>query len=251
VIASPSQIRVLTWNIHGGVGPDGVYDLDRIIALVRRHEPDIVALQEVDSRGRGIGGASPFARLAASLGSHATEARTIVAPDGDYGHLLISRWPLSATRLHDLSLSNREPRCAIETLVSTPDASLHLAAVHLGLRLSERRQQAAMLARIAGDTDGASVMLGDFNDWTWRGAVRRRLARELPGRTKHRTFPASCPILTLDRIYCRPLHTLVRSWVDPQARHISDHLPVIADIRLDGAPAEMPTSGKASGSLAA
>jgi endonuclease/exonuclease/phosphatase family metal-dependent hydrolase len=36
----------------------------------------------------------------------------------------------------------------------------------------------------------------------------------------------------LDRIYCRPRHTLIRSWVDPQARHISDHLPVIADIRL-------------------
>ena len=75
-------------------------------------------------------------------------------------------------------------------------------------------------------------MLGDFNDWTWRGAVRRRLARVLPGRTKQRTFPARWPILMLDRIYCRPRHTLICSWVDPQARHISDHLPVIADIRL-------------------
>jgi endonuclease/exonuclease/phosphatase family metal-dependent hydrolase len=45
-----SIVRVMTWNIHGGVGPDGHRDLGRVVELVRRHSPDVVALQEVDSR---------------------------------------------------------------------------------------------------------------------------------------------------------------------------------------------------------
>jgi len=40
------------------------------------------------------------------------------------------------------------------------------------------------------------------------------------------------PLLRLDRIYCRPRAALVASYVDRAARGISDHLPVIADLRL-------------------
>jgi endonuclease/exonuclease/phosphatase family metal-dependent hydrolase len=38
-------------------------------------------------------------------------------------------------------------------------------------------------------------------------------------------------MLKLDRIYCRPATALLSSRVDPEARVISDHLPVIAEIR--------------------
>ena len=138
------RIRVLTWNVHSGIGPDGRYDLKRVVDLVRSHNPDIVALQEIDSRGKGE--TSPFSFLAQSLGSHAAEAKTILAPDGYYGHALISRWPMGEIALHDLSIYRREPRCAIETTVATPCGPLHLATVHLGLGWHERRQQAAMLA---------------------------------------------------------------------------------------------------------
>lgn len=224
------SIRVLTWNVHAGIGPDGRYDLPRIVALVRRHQPDIIALQELDSRGRGI--TSPFDYLSVALGTHAAEAKTISAPDGDYGHVLISRWPLTDIAIHDLSISRREPRRAIEATVRTPDGPLHLASVHLGLSFRERREQAAMLAAIAGTARHTTVMLGDFNDWFIYGAVRRSLATLLPGRTRLRSFPARWPLLMLDRIYCRPCTALLSAWTDPLACRVSDHLPVIADIRL-------------------
>ena len=102
-----TAVRVLTWNLHAGIGPDGRYDLGRIVGLVQKHDPDIVALQEIDSRGRGE--QSPFAFLAQALGSHAAEAKTIVAPDGYYGHALISRWPLGAI---SPSLPSRRCICA-------------------------------------------------------------------------------------------------------------------------------------------
>jgi endonuclease/exonuclease/phosphatase family metal-dependent hydrolase len=56
------------------------------------------------------------------------------------------------------------------------------------------------------------------------------LAHKLPGRTRHRTFPARLPVLKLDRVFTRPAAALVRSWVDPAGSAVSDHLPVIAEI---------------------
>jgi endonuclease/exonuclease/phosphatase family metal-dependent hydrolase len=224
-------VRVLTWNIRKGIGWNGVYDLRRIVRLVSRHEPDIVALQEVDSR-RAPDGDSPFSFLRQALGAHCVEARAISAPDGDYGHVVISRWPLSEPVLHDISVGRREPRRAIEAVVETEHGPLHLVAVHLGLAFSERRRQAHILADIVGAAPETSVLVGDFNDWVWRGWVNTRLSRELPVRTWHRTFPSFFPLARLDRIYCRPATALVRSWTDQRARSASDHLPVIAEIAM-------------------
>jgi endonuclease/exonuclease/phosphatase family metal-dependent hydrolase len=75
-----------------------------------------------------------------------------------------------------------------------------------------------------------TIALGDFNDWIWPGSVQNVLAQKLPGRTRHRTFPARLPVLKLDRVFTRPAAALVRSWVDPAGSAVSDHLPVIAEI---------------------
>lgn len=228
---SRAAIRLLTWNIHGGRAPNGSYDLERVVALVRRHEPDIVALQEVDSR-RSRSGEPAFDFLKQALGEHCVEARAISAPDGDYGHVVISRWPMTDTVLHDLSITGREPRRAIETIVATEQGPLHMVAVHLGLSFRERRKQAAKLAAIANSAPDPTLLCGDFNDWIWRGDVATTLSRELPDRTWHRTFPSWLPAIRLDRIYCRPAGTLIRSWTDASARAASDHLPVVAEIAI-------------------
>lgn len=225
------SVRVLTWNIHGGIGPDGRRDLARVVALIQRHDPDIVALQEVDSRGRQNIGTPLLSFLTQALGSHAAEARTITAPDGHYGHVLISRWPLSRQTLHDVSVSGREPRFAIEAIAATAHGPLHLTAVHLGLTLVERRRQADMLARLVKSAAETFVMLGDFNEWPWHDSVRRRLSSTLPGVTRLRSYHARFPLLRLDRVYCRPRIALLRSWTDPSGADASDHLPVFADIR--------------------
>ena len=75
-------------------------------------------------------------------------------------------------------------------------------------------------------------MLGDFNDWFSFGEVSRTLWRVLPERTRLRTFPAFFPVLRLDRIYCSTAGMIVDTFTDTEARAASDHLPIIADIRL-------------------
>jgi len=232
VEALPSSARILTWNIHKGIGADRRYDLGRIIDLTRRHEPDIVALQEVDSRGRDPTNL-PIAAFKLALGSHAAEARTIVAEDGHYGHVLISRWPLEHVALHDVSIGRREPRCAIDAVIATPRGSFRVIATHLGLGLGERKRQIGKLVTLARDAepDQGLVMLGDFNDW--HGEVRRALSKLLPAWSALRTFPSRRPIFKLDRVFCRPAGALRQCWTDSEAGRASDHLPVIADLSLE------------------
>jgi endonuclease/exonuclease/phosphatase family metal-dependent hydrolase len=224
-------IRVLTWNIHAGIGADGCYDLDRILGLIERHAPDVVALQEIEGRGRS-GTAQPFTVLKTALGGHAAEAPTIVGADGYYGHMLISRWPIRDAELHDVSVLGREPRYVIAAKVVAPGGALPVFSTHFGLRIWERRRQATRLAQLVAQIDGPVLAIGDFNEWGWRGAVNRALTPILPGRTPHNTYPARRPSFALDRIYCRPATMLGISWTDQASRTASDHLALIAEIKF-------------------
>jgi len=226
-----ATVRLLTWNIHGSLGRNPRFDLARVVELIDRWDPQIVALQEVDSRRDREAGINPFEFLQRELGEHGIGAKSITTADGDYGQMLISRWPLADTVIHDLSYPEREPRRAIATRIETPHGPLRIVATHLGLSVHERRAQTEKLLAIAGDAS-VTIMLGDFNDWFWVGSVRKALSRELPGRTRFRTFPSFFPLLRLDRIYCRPQGAFADCFTDRTARAVSDHLPVIADLRI-------------------
>ncbi|MFC0409622.1 endonuclease/exonuclease/phosphatase family protein [Roseomonas elaeocarpi] len=227
-----APLRVMSWNIHAGICPAGRYDLNRVIALARRHAPDILALQEVEGRGRAA--EAPFRQLCEALGGHSVEAPTLgtAGPDGAYGHMLISRWPITDAAVHDISCPGREPRAAIAATVQAPGGPLRVIAAHFGLRGGERRFQATKLAALAKATDLPVLAMGDFNEWSWRGAVDGALLSVMPGRTRQRTFPVARPLFSLDRIYARPRGLLRRSWTDAAAREASDHLPVLAEIVL-------------------
>ena len=227
-------MRLMTWNIHGGLGSDWRWDLARIVQVIERHAPDIVALQEVDSRrtSRAKFASPAFEYLAEAIGTHIAEARLITAPDGEYGHVLMSKWPFVKKTLHDISFGRREPRAAIEALVETPDGPLHILAAHLGLRIRERQHQLLALERLCLPDNAPSVLLGDFNDWVWRGKVQKHLSQLMPARSWARTYPSFAPAFSIDRIYVRPAEALLGTWTDRTAWRASDHLPVIAELGI-------------------
>lgn len=227
-------VRVMTWNIHGAHGRNPRFNLERVIALIKCHDPDVIALQEIDSRRpRGAGIIDPFEMLQKALGSHGVGAKTIATADGEYGQALISRWPIQNAEIHDISYQEREPRRVIRCDVASPVGNIRVIATHLGLSIGERHGQARALLALIGTTTDTTVVLGDFNDWFWVGSVRKVLASRLPGRSRQRTFPSIFPLFRLDRIYCSPLSAFIEARTDSAARFLSDHLPVIADIRIE------------------
>jgi endonuclease/exonuclease/phosphatase family metal-dependent hydrolase len=228
-----NRLRLMTWNIHGALGRNPRFDLARVVALVQKLAPDIVALQEVDSRrAHAMGTGNPFDALRDALGTHGTHAHAISTADGDYGQVLVGRWPLISSSVHDLSYPEREPRRAISADFATPAGKLHVIATHLGLSFRERHQQAHVLLKLLGHLEVPTVVMGDFNDWFWVGSVRRILGRTLPRYSSQRTFPSYLPLLRLDRVYLSDALTLVTCQTDATARTLSDHLPLITDVEL-------------------
>ena len=231
---SVRQLRVVTWNVHGCVGRDGRYAPDRIAGHLRSMRPDIVALQEVDSRHSGRSGGDPFEILSRAVGGHGCNAPTMTAGHGQYGHLLASRWPLFDSTIHDISVEGREPRRVIEAHLDAGGGLVRVLTAHLGLNGRERRVQLSRLRAIIhrGDRRIATIVMGDFNDWRRRGPVHRSLSDTLHGTSRHATFPSILPILPLDRILWHPAPLAVRSWTIRDVRHASDHVALAADLDI-------------------
>lgn len=227
-----SSIRVMTWNVHGCVGRDGVCDPDRVAHVLEAAQPDICALQEIDTRTRALA-RNPFSYFADLFGWTAVAARTLEAKDGHYGHIVMSRWPIESLGELDLSMPRREPRKAIVGVVSAPHARITIVAAHMGLFPFERRKQFVRLkARIAQIGKGPIIALGDFNDFPGRGLAERSLCPPLEPTPALATYPARFPLLPLDRIwYSKPLELTTIATIR-DAELASDHLPLLASLRV-------------------
>jgi endonuclease/exonuclease/phosphatase family metal-dependent hydrolase len=103
---SAATIRVLTWNVHGCVGRDRVHDPNRVARVLEAAQPDISALQEIDSR-TGAAAHDPFSYFGELFGWTTVSARTLTAKDGHYGHIVLSRWPIESLGEIDLSMRFR------------------------------------------------------------------------------------------------------------------------------------------------
>lgn len=221
------SLRVLTWNVHSCIGTDGRLDPERVREHIQAIDPDIAALQEVDSRRDRRDG---FALLGDSLGNRA-EARTIRTPDGDYGHMLLSRWPITAWRIHDISFGRREPRSMIEATIQTELGRINVLSTHLGLGRSERHAQARKIEALAEADNRPTVVMGDFNELSGAGAIGRLLARTFLSAGRHATYPSRRPLFPLDRIWFERSLQLLRADVYRDARRASDHLPLWAELQ--------------------
>jgi endonuclease/exonuclease/phosphatase family metal-dependent hydrolase len=227
---TPLQVRLLTWNVHGCVGRDGVCDPDRVASVLEAAQPDISALQEIDSRTTSAA-RDPFSYFGKVLGWTSVAARTLAARDGQYGHILLSRWPVESLGEIDLSVRWREPRKAIVGAVASPAGRIIVIAAHLGLLPFERRRQFARLTqRIAGIAERPLVVLGDFNDFPGRGLAERSLCPPLTATPEIATYPSRLPLLPLDRIwFTSPLELSTIATLRDAGR-ASDHLPLLASL---------------------
>lgn len=231
-----TPIVAASYNIHRGVGLDRRRDVDRIARVIQEIDPDVIGLQEV-VRVNGVAHADQAGYLAEALGMTVVMGETRLFGDGTYGNAVLTRLPVLASTRCDLSCDGREPRGCLRVDLGVDGTALHVFNCHFGLGFRERRAQVELLHAFLRATDcaGPRLLLGDFNEWH-RGPVTRGFRREFssPMRRMRRTHPAVFPLFRLDRIYWdvelqgEAFH-VHRS---RRARVASDHLPVVARLRL-------------------
>ncbi len=239
------RFRIATYNIHKGRGLDGRVRIERIGRVLAELDADIVALQEVVSHeGRSIED-HQASYLADRLGYFHAIGETRKHQGGVYGNVTLSRRKFEMVRHVDLSVPGREERGVLRTDVRVGAHLLHIFNVHLGTAHRERRTQAIRfidqdLLRSV-DIAGPRVVLGDFNEWT-HGLVTRTLSAEfhLTDLGSHirrtRAYPAVLPLLHLDHIYFDPHLKIHAASFHRNRRSLiaSDHLPLVAELRIDG-----------------
>ena len=239
-------LRVLTYNIHKCIGGlDGRYKPERIAAVIRHHDPDIVFLQEVDHGARRSRGDRQIDILGdlLQLRHRAYVANVKVLGGGEYGNGLLSRHPLADVHNVDLTLPPKKRRSALHARcrvrLGRHARTVHLFGMHLGLSGLERTLQlraflaSSHLRRLHARTP--VIVAGDLND-VWGtigpkmlGPAGFRAARAL------RSFPAYAPMRALDGIHVRGAIDLVAARTSRLAiaRDASDHLPLVAELLLE------------------
>jgi endonuclease/exonuclease/phosphatase family metal-dependent hydrolase len=241
-------VRLVSWNIHGGVGADGRRDLERVAAVLQDSRCDVAALQEVgDPHLRAAPRESETADHASWLGRRlgwfVAYGPNFVLRGRPYGNAILSRFRIAHAQNYDLSVPDREPRGCLRADLELPGGrSLHLFDLHLGLSGGERRRQAAMLlsADLLRDTalTAPLVVCGDFNLWSpIPGPILRLLRGSLrdaavEARSRRATWPARLPLLRLDRAYVDDSVTVLGCGVvnQPRTRNASDHLALWVDL---------------------
>jgi len=221
---------VATYNIHRATGLDRCVDVGRIADVLTEIGADLVGIQEVFLPQAEI--------LADRLGAGLVMGPTKTTGRLQYGNAVLSRLPILNSYTFDLSWAAREPRGGIRLDVTLQDRVVHVFNVHLGLKVRERANQIRTLVgeHILGpDLMGSRIVIGDLNEW-FPGPVGRLLRRELHGPRIRRTHPAPMPLFPLDRIYWDRHFTCddFRVHRSRLARVASDHLPVVARLRLAG-----------------
>jgi len=227
------RLRLVTWNIHRCIGADRVESPDRCARVLRDIGADVVLLQEVESSPGGV--RDVLAYFGRETGYEVVAGPTVVAGNIHYGNALLSGLPSLAVRHHDISVAGREPRGVLDVDLGCDGGSLQVIATHLGLRPAERRAQVEALVPLFRETERDLVVLaGDFNEWFLWGRPLRRLHRLFPDTPHRRSWPARWPLFALDRIWVNPRPALVNLQVHRSklSRVASDHLPLVADIRL-------------------
>ena len=242
-----TAVRLVTFNVHHGVGVDGRHDLGRLTRLLAATDADLICLQEVDRRfGVRSEHADQAAELAAALDRELAFAASLqAAGGGQYGNALLSRLPVLDSRVHPLPGSG-EPRTALRAVVGVPGGALTVLTTHLANRSrADRAAQAAELAELAG---AEGIVVGDLNAdagapelaalrarltdaWTAapaRGDQSRRLSLH---RGQGCTHPVRRPRVRIDQVWVPAGVTVTAARVlDGSA--VSDHHPLQVDLSV-------------------
>lgn len=232
-LPAPCVLRLASYNIHGAVGTDRRRDAERIAAVIGEIDPDIIALQEVESR-LARGGIDQAQVIASALGMHCAEGPILLDHAGWYGNAILSKRPSVEVEHWRFPIHSGEPRAALGVRIADSSGRVwRIVASHLDLRFWARWRQVQTLVRALTEAPAEPlVLLADLNEW-WPWAPSWRVLRELgevPVGVK--TFPSRCPILPLDRVvlrHCRVLGAL-RPHATALSRRASDHLPVVVDV---------------------
>ncbi len=247
-------MRLLIWNIRYATGygpgfhlpvPGAGYlrrnrkNLDRIIEFIRTNDPDIVGLIEVDT-GSIRSRVNQAEAIADALGHYSTyqckygeaSINNRVPVLRNQGNAFLAAPRVHGERFHYFDTGIK--RLIIE--LELDDVAIFL--VHLSLKYRHRQYQLRHLHDLIAASAKPVIVAGDFN--TFWGEHEMYLFKKATGLTSANveslpSYPSGTPRRELDFIlYGEGIR--IRNFELP-AVTLSDHLPLLCEFAVAGAPA--------------
>jgi endonuclease/exonuclease/phosphatase family metal-dependent hydrolase len=238
--AAKKTLRVMTYNIHVGVGMDKKLDLQRIADVINREQPDLVGLQEVDRGVKRTEGKDEIAELAMMTRMHFAFAPNLDYQGGKYGVAILSRVLLNATA-HTMFENKREAerRGMLKVEVNVDGKPVTFVTTHLDYQYEDGRLfETEQLLKALQDVKGPLIVVADLNDVPEGSAYKLMdtlfddawIASRAKG--DGFSYPADKPVKRIDHIFYRPANRVraKKAWVVETLA--SDHIPVVAEIEI-------------------
>lgn len=248
-IARTRTLRVMTYNVHGCVGLDGKLSPARIARVIARHDPDVVALQELDVCRARSGCLDQVKIIADKLKMNYHFHPSFCVKDEKYGNAVLSRHPMRLVRVGALPQLGRrtgELRGAlwVEIDVGLDGGKVQLFNTHLSLWQREGLLQARALQtsdwlKNAG-CEGPVLVCGDFNALP-RSPVFNTISQsfrdaqlDLEGHRARKTWAAFYPVGRIDHVFIGPKVKVLSVDVPRTVleRVASDHLPLVVEVEV-------------------
>jgi len=229
------KLTFASYNIHKAVGVDRRRDPERIIAVLREVDADVIALQEADLRLGDRASVLPKALLDDTpwrVVPVAKRPRSI----GWHGNAILVRRDMAIESGEALDLPTIEPRGAACAVVRHEGARVRIIGTHLDLSGLRRRAQVRALLKFVSECEGdcPTVIAGDFNQWGRSTGAMREFGDRWTLITPGASFPSRKPIARLDRLVASAAFSVIASGAHHTALSAiaSDHLPVTATLEL-------------------
>ena len=217
-----SELLVMTYNVRHCAGMDLVVDYDRTAKVIRQQQPDVVALQELDSMTGRSGHCYQLGELARRTGYESVFGPAIDYDGGKYGvGILVNETPLSTKCI---PLPGEEDRVLL--VVELKDYVM--ACTHLDLEEEARLASLPLIVEEARRWQKPFVLAGDWNDSPDSALLQKLMQSFILLSLPAPSYPADDPQECLDYIAVyrgRPANGLESLVIEePEA---SDHRPVV------------------------
>ncbi|MBA4146567.1 MAG: endonuclease/exonuclease/phosphatase family protein [Verrucomicrobia bacterium] len=242
------HLRVMTYNVHACLGMDGKISTHRIAQVIERHDPAVIALQELDIHRSRSRTEHQVEMIAHELGMHFHFSPAKAHGEEQYGDAILSKYPLKLIRAENITKAPKvdpEPRGALWVQFEMDGILINLINTHFGLGVRERMSQAMDLLSkkwIGGiELNEPVILCGDFNTFPDTLPYRAFTSRlhdvqlMIPNFRARKTFSTASPVFRIDHIFVSG-HFNVHKVQVPRnhlTRIASDHLPLVADLTFD------------------
>lgn len=228
---SQEYFKLMSYNVRNAKGMDNVCNYQRIANVIINANPDVVAVQELDSVTNRSNGKYVLGEIAERTQMYATYQPAIDYNGGKYGIGILSR--VKPLRTEAMALPGREEKRAI--LVAEFENYL-FACTHLSLTKEDRIASLNIIKQLATKSKKPFYIAGDLNATPDSEFIQILLQDfHILNDLKSPTHPAPNPKSVIDYIAVwkptSPIYALISRTVleEPIA---SDHRPLIVKLRL-------------------